>query len=263
MIGCVLYLAGYEEEAKKQNDAMFDNDYLIHHIFKTKKIDNIDKWNEVKHLSFHKDFWDTQGGIVCFGDDTESLVEQISKYVSTVYQEYVSESFSKGFQDIAKVDNKRWYVGLNLDGHPIYKKAFPAVLCGEFFEFEADGLDENLVKNVLLERFEQKKTEYMHKPGVFCDDAVSRSLIENGLNYILEDKNEVLWSFYGCEASFYSQTDPKQNVARAKENYLVPVKKLIEYYKNYETGSWWEEFYNNLESKLEKGIQVYEKQKCK
>ena len=256
---CILTLAGYEELIK--STAMQDNNFLIHNILKTKLVDDINLEDDNKMVSSFKYVFYCEGGIVVFGDDdkTDLFVEQISKYIATVYLRYVTANFKYEIKDINNVDNKNWFIGFNFFNKPIYRKAIPAVLNGKIIRRDNKELQLSNIDEISNKIFVEEKRKMAVISGLYCDDIIKNELSND---YVIKNNNEILWSFYGCEASDHSLTNLRQNAIVRKEDFLVPANNLLKYYGKANETSWCQ-YYEDLINSLNAGIDLYVEKKCK
>ncbi len=266
MVSCCLYLAGYDE-IKANCGAMKDNNYLVWSILRTKKIDDGSLPDEYKNLSAIDEIEYADGGVIAYGQNKNIalFVEQISKYIATVYLRYVSENFNNSFTNINNVDNLNWVEGVSLNNTLIYRKAFPALLSGEIEVMDnVTERDESLT--VCRRLFSKKKEQFQKKPGLYCDDTVKKILDQDNRGIYREligKNNEILWAYFGCEASCYSLTDFKSNADQRRTDFVKSAQNIKGYYDEHDSNSWWCGFYKDIICMMEQGIEIYEKEKIR
>lgn len=178
----------------------------------------------------------------------ELFVRQISNFIATVFIQYL-EPFEKPFCDIKAVhSNMRATAEISLDGYPqyTYNRAFPllfrgGISYGEDAHFNKEGSvwdDQYQLSSVNVSGLSYVKAVQLEKSGLgprlFCDqsfvDQIHDFRVKKGIRRLSDDLFEIIWTYFGCEATERSNNIDQNAFKRASRLFLPRAINLYNYF---------------------------------
>lgn len=176
------------------------------------------------------------------------FVRQISNFIATVFIQYL-EPFEEPFHDIKKVhSNMRGTTELSFDGYPqfTYNRAFPLLFRGGIsfgsdthFNKEGSVWDgQYQLSSVNVSGLSYVKAVQLEKsepgPRLFCDQAFVNQIqdvgIKKGIRQLSEHLFEIIWTYFGCEATERSDNIDQNAFKRANRLFLPRAINLYNYF---------------------------------
>ena len=186
--------------------------------------------------------------LIIGSNNPDLFVRQISNFIATVFIQYL-EPFEKPFCDIKEVhSNMRATAELSFDGSPkfTFNRAFPLLFRGGIsfvsdthFNQEGSVWDGKYqLSSVNVSGLSYVKAVQLEKSGLgprlFCDqafvDQIQDVAVKKGIRRLSENLYEIIWTYFGCEATERSNNIDQNAFKRADRLFLPRAINLYNYF---------------------------------
>lgn len=261
MVIAFLDLLGFTQLAQTDLETARDNLAIFNEMLRTKFVDEkchpISTYNkenggqefaENSSITSFNYLISVSDSLIIGSNNPDLFVKQISNFISTIFIQYL-EPFEKPFDDIKEVhSNMRATAEILFTGCPkvTYNRAYPllfrgGISCGEDAIFNKEGSiwdSEYQLSSVNISGLSYVKAVQLEKskpgPRLFCDQAflsqIHDSSVMKGIRCLSDDLFEIVWTYFGCEATERSSNKHNNALKRANSLFLPRAINLYNYF---------------------------------